>query len=85
MSFDERAYLKSVIKAHSQTSVSGKCQWCGTPNPCAVYTEASESLQREYRREYERQLLIGFLQEYDPDAANSELAVDDFLSERYND
>lgn len=88
MSFDERKYLKSVVRTHSMTSVGGNCQWCGTPAPCAVLTEATEILELEARIKYERELLVEFLQQYDPDAADSGRdceAVDDFLSERYND
>ena len=88
MPFDEREYLRSVIKAHSQTTVGGNCAWCSVPAPCQVLTEATEFFEHEARLKYERNLLIEFLQRYDPDAADSgrdSEAVDDFLSERYNE
>lgn len=88
MSYDERAYLKSVVKAHSMTSVGGNCQWCGTPAPCKALTEAIDALSHEARRAYERTLLVEFLIWYDPEAVDSDRcpeAVDDFLSERYDE
>ncbi|AON96937.1 hypothetical protein BI081_gp170 [Mycobacterium phage Tonenili] len=40
----QRDYLEKVVRYHSRTTVQGACDACGQTAPCAILTEAKESL-----------------------------------------